>query len=563
MPSLDPLKQEDISLQKEIINEIEYDLPNFPKEVTWKMINFKNWSGEIHADNIPCSIPKTIEEVISVVNWAWKENYKLRPIGQSHNWSPLILESGKNFKNHIMLMDLSSYFTYVNIEHRAQFSIVTAQTGVLMETLMTQMEEQELGFTATPAPGDLTLGAVLAINGHGTAIKAIDEIPLSGHIFGSLSNTILSLSAVVWDKETQQYIVKRFERDEPDCAPLLTHAGCALILEVQFQAGKNQRLRCQSFTDIPADELFSLPENSNEKRTFSYFLDKSGRVEIILFPFTKAPWLKVWSVAPTKPVSSIEVNAPYNYPFSDNISSTLSDIVNDILTNFPQITPLFCKIQYELIYAALQNNGKDIWGWSKNLLLYVKPTTLRVTANGYAVLTQRTNIQLVLNKFYTQWKKLIQHYANQGKYPINGPLEVRVTGLDDPAEVMHTGATVPSLSAIRPRLDHPEWDVAVWLDVLTFPKTPYSIEFCHQFEQWLFNEFDGSYASARVEWSKGWAYGSNTAWEDKEVLTKTIPASFTDGLPADNNWASTVSALQKHDPHHIFRSPLLDTLFSN
>ncbi|BET98217.1 cholesterol oxidase substrate-binding domain-containing protein [Xenorhabdus taiwanensis] len=563
MPSLDPMKQENISLQKETVSEIKYDLPNFPKEVIWKMINFKNWSGEICANNIPCCIPKTIEEVINVVNWAWKENYTLRPIGQSHNWSPLILESGKNFKNHIMLMDLSSHFTHVNIEHRAQFSIVTAQTGVLMETLMTQMEEQELGFTATPAPGDLTLGAVLAINGHGTAIKAVDEIPLAGHIFGSLSNTILSLSAVVWDKETQQYIVKRFERDDPDCAPLLAHIGCALILEVQFQAGKNQRLRCQSFTDIPADELFSQPENVKEKRTFSYFLDKSGRAEIILFPFTKVPWLKVWSVAPTKPASSIEVNAPYNYPFSDNISSTLSDIVDSILTDLPEITPLFCEIQYQLINAALQNDGKDIWGWSKNLLLYVKPTTLRVTANGYAVLTQRANIQLVLNKFYTQWQKLIQHYADQEKYPINGPLEVRVTGLDDPAEVMHTGATVPSLSAIRPRSDHPEWDVAVWLDVLTFPKTSYSIEFCHQFEQWLFNEFDGSYASARVEWSKGWAYGSNTAWEDKEVLTKTIPASFTDGLPADNNWASTVSALQKHDPHHIFRSPLLDTLFSN
>ncbi|WP_338804492.1 cholesterol oxidase substrate-binding domain-containing protein [Xenorhabdus griffiniae] len=561
MSSKEPIKQEDIDLQKQIINEIEFNLSNFPKDVTWKTINFKNWSGEISANNMPCCVPKTVEEVISVANWAWKENYKLRPIGQSHNWSPLILGSEKNPKDNIMLMDLSTHLTHVNIEHRAQFSIVTAQPGVLMETLMTQMEEQGLGFTATPAPGDLTLGAVLAINGHGTAIKAVDEIPLPGHTFGSLSNTILSLSAVVWDKESQQYTVKRFERNEPDCAPLLTHIGCALILEVQFQAGKNQRLRCQSFTDIPADELFSLPENAKEKRTFSYFLDQSGRAEIILFPFTKKPWLKVWSVAPTKPATSIEVTTPYNYPFSDNISLNLSDIVEDAVIIFPLITPLMSQIQYQHVHDSLQNKGKDIWGWSKNLLLYVKPTTLRVTANGYAILTQRTHIQLVMNKFYTQWGALIQQYEEQLRYPINSPLEVRVTGLDDPAEVMVTGATVPSLSAIRPRLDHPEWDVAVWIDVLTFPKTPDAIEFFRQLEQWLFNEFDGSYASARVEWSKGWAYGSKTAWEDEEILTKTIPTSLTDGLPADNNWASAVSALQKYDPHHIFRSPLLDRLF--
>ncbi len=562
MPSSDLLKKEKSDLQNKIISATEYHLPNFPKEVIWKMINFKNWSGEIRANNIPCCIPKTREEIISVVNWAWQENYKLRPIGQSHNWSPLILASGQSFKHRIMLLDLSAHFTHVNIEHRSQFSIVTAQTGILMETLLTQMEEQGLGFTATPAPGDLTLGAVLAIDGHGTAIKALDEIPLPGHTFGSLSNAILSLSAVVWDRKNQQYTIRRFERHDPDCAPLLTHVGCSLILDVKLQAGKNQRLRCQSFTNIPADELFAPPENTKAKRTFSDFLDKSGRAEIILFPFTHAPWLKVWSVTPTKPAASIEVKAPYNYPFSDNISPTLSDIADNLLANFPQITPLVSEMQYQLTHAVLQNNGKDLWGWSKNLLLYVKPTTLRVTANGYAVLTQRKNIQLVLNKFYTHWKQLIQHYANQGKYPINGPLEVRVTGLDDPNEVMYAGAVVPGLSAIRPRLDRPEWDVAIWLDVLTFPETPYAIEFFRQFEQWLFDEFEGYYACARVEWSKGWAYGTNRAWEDQEVLGKIIPASLTDGLPADNNWVSAVSALQKHDPHHIFRSPLLDKLFS-
>ncbi|OTA16663.1 FAD-linked oxidase [Xenorhabdus vietnamensis] len=563
MSSSELFKQENIHSQEQIITETEYHLPDFPKKITWKIINFKNWSEEIKAYNIPCCIPKSIEEVITVVNWAWRENYKLRPIGQSHNWSPLILESGQSFTNRIMLMDLSPYFSQVNIEHRSQFSIVTAQTGILMEKLMTQMEEQGLGFTATPAPGDLTLGAVLAIGGHGTAIKALDETPLPGHTFGSLSNTILSLSAVIWDKENQQYGIKRFERNDPDCAPLLTHIGSALVLEVQLQAGKNQRLRCQSFTDISAEELFASPKNIKGKRTLSQFLDKSGRAEIILFPFTNHPWLKVWSVAPTQPSSSVEVNSPYNYPFSDNIPLIISNLVKEALSTNPSITPLIGEMQYLLTKIALQGREKDIWGWSKNLLLYVKPTTLRVTANGYAVLTRRTDIQRVLSVFYSQWQNLIKEFEIEGKYPINGPLEVRVTGLDNPAEVMYEKAVIPGLSAIRPRLDHPEWDVAVWMDILTFPKTPHSIEFLRKFEQWLFQEFNGTYASARVEWSKGWAYGKTAAWEDTNVLTKVIPDSFTHGLSADNNWASTISALQKYDPHHVFRSPLLNKLLSD
>ena len=44
-----------------------------------------------------------------------------------------------------------------------------------MEALLTALEARALGLTATPAPGDLTLGGVLAIDGHGTAIPATGE----------------------------------------------------------------------------------------------------------------------------------------------------------------------------------------------------------------------------------------------------------------------------------------------------------------------------------------------------------------------------------------------------
>ncbi|AOM42318.1 cholesterol oxidase substrate-binding domain-containing protein [Xenorhabdus hominickii] len=546
---------------KNITFQKEKKLNGFPGKVKLEYRNFQNWSKEIKADKVLCCIPSSIDEVLSVVNWAWQQKYKLRPIGQSHNWSPLILKPYSS--NNVLLMDLQKYFTQVIIEKSDQSFIVKAQTGILMETLMTTMEEHGLGFIATPAPGDLTLGGVLAIGGHGTAIKALEEKSEAGHIYGSLSNAILALSAVVWDETSQQYILKNFQRTEAECAPLLTHLGSALILDVKLQAGKNQRLRCESFFDITASELFSLPQNKkNNKRTISHFLDKSGRAEVILFPFTENPWLKIWSIAPQKPSSSIEVTTPYNYPFSDNIPSDISELTKLVLSTAPNLTPLLSKIQYLLASNAI-GREKDIWGWSKNLLLYIKPTTLRVTANGYAILTRRADIQRVLHAFYTKWKALMQAFKKKEKYPINGPIEVRVTGLDTPSEAICKNAVVPSLSAIRPRPDKPEWDVAVWLDVLTLPKTPHSIEFLHQFEKWLFAEFNGDYASARVEWSKGWAYSEHAAWEDETILTKIIPSSFADGLPTDNNWSTAIATLHKYDPHHIFRSPLLEKLLSD
>src|SRR4029078_1654780 len=104
----------------------------------------------------------------------------------------------------------------------------------------------------------------------------------------------------------------------------------------------------------------------------------------------------------------------------------------------------------------------DIWGWSKNLQFYIKPTTLRVHENGYVVITSRANIQRVVNEFFTFFQAKVAAYQAQGLYPMNGPLEIRCSGLDKPTDVAISGATAPQLSAVRPRPDHPEWDVAVW-----------------------------------------------------------------------------------------------------
>ena len=143
----------------------------------------------------------------------------------------------------------------------------------------------------------------------------------------------------------------------------------------------------------------------------------------------------------------------------------------------------------------------DIWGWAKNSQLYVKPTTLQVTANGYAILCARSDVQRVVSEFYTYLSNALTTYQNLGQYPMNGPWEVRVTGLDNAADCGVSGAVQPLLSALRPRPDHPSWDTAVWMDLLTIPGTPQSQQFYRETEQWVLSNYTGSYAAVRPEWS--------------------------------------------------------------
>jgi FAD/FMN-containing dehydrogenase len=531
--------------------------PNFPSSIPIYQQAYQNWSGEIQISSLWTCAPQNPSDVLTVVNWAYSNGYQARPRGMMHNWSPLTVSPGTTCSSKVVLLDTTLHLTAVAINTTA--NTVTAQTGITMEALLTALENAGLGVTATPAPGDLTLGGVLAIDGHGTAIPAVGETPAAGHTYGSLSNLIRSLTAVVWDPGTSQYVLQTFQRTDAACKALLAHLGRAFITEVTLQVGANQRLRCQSWFNIPATELFA-PSGSSG-RTLTSYLDSAGRVEAIWFPFTSNPWLKVWSLSPSKPLFSLEVTSPYNYSFSDTISQQELQLVTQILSGNPSAVTTFGPLQYDLVAAGLVTTFTyDIWGWSKNLLLYVRPTTLRVTANGYAVLTSRSNIQRVVNEFVTRYEALVATYQAAGNYPMNGPVEIRVSGLDEPADIGLGSAGAGQLSALRPRPDHTAWDVAVWFDILTIPGTPTADQFYREMEQWMFSNYSGSYAMVRPEWSKGWGYTNTAAWADTVALATTIPNAYRTGQATGDNWDTALATLDQHDPHRVFSSPLLDAL---
>ena len=169
-------------------------------------------------------------------------------------------------------------------------------------------------------------------------------------------------------------------------------------------------------------------------------------------------------------------------------------------------------------------------------------------------------MQQVLHEFVQQYNMLVQQYADNGDYPINGPMEIRVTGLDHAADVGLAGAQDTALSAVIPDADHPEWDVAVWLDLLTIPGTPTSGAFYAELEDWIFTNYSGDYATVRVEWSKGWGYTAAGPWTSARVINELVPESLNTGRPSDANWDTSVATLQQLDPHGIFRNPFLDRL---
>lgn len=557
---------------------------------------YQNWAGEIRTDQLWTCAPRTPQQVADLADWARAQGWRLRAQGYRHTWAPLTVADGTAESARVLLVDTSRYLTAMSVDTP---DTVRVQTGATMEALLAHLAGHGLGVTACPAPGEVTVGGVLAIGGHGTAVPAAGESRPAGHGYGSLSNQIVRLTAVVHDEAAGRYVLRTFERSEADSAAFLVHLGRAFLTEVVLRVGADRPLRCVSRLDIPATELFARPGTGGSPRTFAGFVERDGRAEAIWFAFTDRPWLKTWSVVPRQPFAARRVTEPYNYPFSDNIPRPVAELAGQLIGGAWSSAPLFGQLQY--LVAALGLTGdltdvllsggllrdllsgdtlshlladglrSDLWGASRTVLQYVRPSTLRVTANGYAVLTRRADLQWVVGEFAAYYRTLLAQYRARGEYPVNGAVEIRVTGLDDPSWSGVPGARPPLLSALRPRPDRPDWDTAVWLDILSLPNTPGLHRFCRDVEQFLLRTFDGTRAGLRVEWSKGWAYTADAAWADPDVLTRVIPdshragggpggAGAAGGADGSTAWDEAVAVLDRYDPHRVFGNEFLDAL---
>lgn len=111
----------------------------------------------------------------------------------------------------------------------------------------------------------------------------------------------------------------------------------------------NSRLLCEIIFNLSVYELLGKKSNIS----LSTFINNSGCVEVIWFPFTEKPWLKVWIVTPTKPFWVKEVTSPYNYPITDNIPEVLSELIGNIQNAQSELTQLLGKALYSLASTSI------------------------------------------------------------------------------------------------------------------------------------------------------------------------------------------------------------------
>jgi hypothetical protein len=505
-----------------------------------------NWDHETQVNNLWTATPSTPSDVVTLANWAKNNGYKLRASGIMHGWSPITVTTDTVECGTTILVKTSPHLN--NMAMVSNANQVKVQTGAQMNDLLMFLESKGYGFYNYPAVGDITVGGALAVDGHGTGIPANGETPSPGSSFGSLSSLIVSFNAVVWDDATNCYIIKTFQKSDPEAAAFFVSLGRSFLTEVTLTVVPDYYINCASKTDITMDELCA---DSTSGQTVFNLLGQSGRLDITLYVFTDKPWTKIWTMSTTKPVLSRKVIQPYNYIFADNYPPNILQLLDQIgnAAGTWYLAPELGNAFYVGTVLGLTATATaNMWGKSKNLLLYYKPNLPHGHEASFAVLTRRDNIQKVLNTFYSFYKALLTQFQQQGKYPLNGALQLRFNSVN---------GNDLGLSALHSLNDDRNFDVAIWINFVNsvVPNSPDHGEFMTQIQSFLLGTINGPDATVRAEWSKGYAFTTEGPFKNTTVLNNVIPNSFP------NEWQATVNTWNKYDPERIFTNPFLDTQF--
>ncbi len=426
-------------------------------------------------------MPRSVAEVVAVVNWACRNDWNVRAAG---------VDTTPPDEAGTLLVNLSRHMNRARIDGHADSgepSTVTAQTGITVDALLTQLEREGYGLALSPASGGITLGSALASGGH-----------------DAISSLIESATVVVWDAGQRQYVARTVHRADPRISALLVHQGRALILAATLTIEPARRLRCLSRTDLDTSVVFARPQTSGPggpgSVSFAGLLERCDRIESVWYPFTPAPWLKLWNAEPQRPSTAREVGEPYNYPFADAVDERQAELIRQLIDGEGWVTPLFGGHAYAATVGGLHaTRSADLWGWAKNTQLYVRPTALRFTRHGYAVLTTRQRVQYVVSTFYTFLIAALDRYRAEGRFPVNGPWELRVTQHAASQGPIESGANAEIGTGPGPDADLADagFDTVVWLDVLTMPGTLDAPAFYAELDAWITTAFDRPHEQVR------------------------------------------------------------------
>ncbi|MCO4769626.1 MAG: trypsin-like peptidase domain-containing protein [Deltaproteobacteria bacterium] len=506
------------------------------------------WAPVDAGEHAWIAAPTSEDQLLDTVNWAAGRGWRLRP------WDGDATGSAFGWPDHaaperMAMLDLSHLPSERALDTAAGQPVVTASTGQSVDELLGWLEEQGdtdgYSLTSVPASGRLSVGTAIA---YGSAGTGTGEGESGSH--GTMGNLVVRFRAVVRAPGNPRYTVQEFTREHVDAPAFLLHLGRALIVSVSLRVVPNYWLEVRNLYP-EAEALFAAEAGET---SLSSLLDTTARVDVRWYPGTTRPWVRTWARIAERALG--RTRRPYAYRSSQDVTPWAESALRDHAAQGTSTSVTESQLD---LTRAMEPEDLVRHGLSKNLLLRDGQVTVHTERHGLVVLCPRSEVQAVVHAITAQYSaQLASFAADHGAHPMNGPLTLGVTGLDEPADLGGSDARPPALSPVRPIPDAPEVDTAVWVRADSVGGTPYQDAFLAELETFAWTTFPGR---VRPDWSGLFAVDSDEGpWGHGGRLNRDILTAYPQN-DAGMGLRQVGQALAGWDEDGVFAAPLHQRLF--
>ncbi|MEM6988871.1 MAG: FAD-binding protein [Myxococcota bacterium] len=523
----------------------------FPSRVPVLPVRIQSFDGLRRAPAIWHAIPWTKQDVVAIAQWATANGFLVRPRGKSHSWSPMQV-AGPSAR-HAILVDLRRMQTMRLAQDRrsGRFS-----AGLTIEQISRFLDRAGLALPMCPAVGEVTLGGVLAVGGHGTGVTH------DGRRGGTMGSLVRSLEVLCEDPNrpgTYRFEEVSREHEPSRLSALAVSLGSAFISEVTLGVESSRVFSVRSGARR-MDQYFGAKRPGRARTPATLSEELAGRcpnVELLWEPSQgdlRRPEAMQLVRRGWRPRTHRSGDALQREPYRDRLVNWAVHDTDDAVRR---------ALRWAQPKAGRRARGERLQGIlrlstrrpDKHLSqhaaqLYSSRYILRFHAASWCCIVERHAVGRMLTSAAKELAQLLQRHGNC----VDGPVEVRITD-PDPPHVALSSARVP------PGVD-PASVVAVWFSVLaTLDPTHAAGIVLHGLERWMIEVAPTAglgVLGVRPEWSKGAAYDEKgRPWRAADALAyyrRQYQAYPQHGLD------DVFAVFDALDPSRRFRSPIAQIL---
>jgi FAD binding domain-containing protein/D-arabinono-1,4-lactone oxidase len=350
---------------------------------------WQNWAENLSATPAQRHTPTTLEEIVAIVKDAHARGQRMRVVGNSHSWSPLVPTEG--------VMICMQSFNAIHLSHDRR--TVTMQAGVTVDQFAQFLLANDV---CQPSGvgiglGEAQYGGIISTGCHGSGIQQ-----------QSVSDWVVGLEIVAADGEVRSFSLEK-DGHRVMNALRLSLGMCGVIHTITTKVEPMFRVHVVESKD---------PLSTTLENLAALVMD-NDYAEVSWMPFNEGVWVQ--KANRTEAPITRDGFAPPDNPFMDLVYQAGSAMALNAIETDPSMTPSISKASFQVL-----NPGDYV----AKITHYVHCADYRFFLDSYKI----SDIEVIFEideKFDSVRKAFaiaaakINQWAAAGRYPLNVTLGFR------------------------------------------------------------------------------------------------------------------------------------------